>query len=84
MHSFLRRFILATLLCLLAGTASANHLHHIPVSDTRYPGLLVDTFGDTPLEAWIIYEGDDQYSSFDDATNTYSASEGTGVATSRL
>ena len=81
MLTFLHRFILATLLCLLAGTASAHHYHYIPVSDTRYPDLLVDTFGESPLEEWVIYEGDDQYSSFDDATNTYSASAGTGVAT---
>ena len=81
MLTFLHRFILATLLCLLGGMASAHHLHYIPLSDTRYPGLLVDTFGETPLEEWVIYEGDDQYSSFDEATNTYSASQGTGVAT---
>jgi cysteine-rich repeat protein len=70
-----------TLLCGIAESALANHLHYIPVSDTRYTGLLVDLVGEAPLNEWVIYEGDDQYSSFSNGGLSYAGSEGTGVAT---
>lgn len=86
---FLRLLLPIVLVFLPLAVASAHHLHYIPITDTSFPQndpnlnppwVLADTYGETPLLRWIIYSGDDQYSSNDTVTNTYSASTGTGTA----
>ncbi len=71
------------LLCFLAAEASADHLHYVQITDTRYyPATLADVFPadpDTPLLRWIVYAGNDSSVTIDDGVNTYSDSTGTGT-----
>ena len=71
------------LLCFLAVEASADYLHYISISDSRYyPMTLAEFFPaapDTPLLRWIVYSGSDLHVTIDDDVNTYSESTGTGT-----
>ncbi|MEJ2060261.1 MAG: hypothetical protein P8Y64_07210 [Gammaproteobacteria bacterium] len=70
MSRFARLLSATALLWLLATAASADVLHYISITDTRFPPndppsatwTLSDTYGDTPLNSWIVYTGDDSWS----------------------
>jgi cysteine-rich repeat protein len=80
------------LLCTFAPKAAANHLHYIPVTDTQFPEndptsleyipgwLIFDTYGELPLEQWVIYSGDDEFTTFSNNSLTMEASGGSGTA----
>ena len=90
--SFLHFLLAVTLFCLLAVPASANHLHYIPVTDTQFPEndpaspeyipgwTIFDTYGETPLEHWVIYSGDDTFTTFSNNSRTMEVSTGAGTA----
>jgi cysteine-rich repeat protein len=90
--SFLHFLPAVALLCLLAVPASANHLHYIPITDTQFPEndpaspeyipgwTIFDTYGETPLERWVIYSGDDTFTTFSNNSRTMEASVGSGTA----
>jgi cysteine-rich repeat protein len=73
--------------CLLAGAASANHLHYVSITDTRFPEnipnppwVLFDTYGESPLEEWIVYSGNDAFTTHSNNYQTFEASTGDGTA----
>lgn len=72
----LRFLLIMALLCLPAAQASANHLHFVPITDSRYePNTLNDLFGVDDLDRWIIVAGADLFSYIDDTDNIYSVSD---------
>lgn len=77
----LRSGLLVVMLLLPLAQASAHHLHYVPLSDSRFPTILADIYGETPLQQWISYEGGDSFTSYDLATRTFDVSSGTGVDT---
>ncbi len=83
MVSSFRIWLTLVLVCFLATEASANHLHYVQITDTRYyPATLADVFPadpDTPLLRWIVYAGNDSAVTIDDGVNTYTDSTGTGT-----
>jgi len=80
------------LLCMFAPQAAANHLHYIPVTDTQFPEndpaspeyipgwIIFDTYGEPPLEHWVIYSGDDTFTTLSNNSRTMEASVGSGTA----
>jgi len=77
----LRALLPVVLLCGLAAEASAHHLHHVPITDTRYtPDTLFDLFGDEPLLRWIIFTGDQTFSYLDDEELIYGVTAPEGLA----
>ncbi len=77
----LRALLPVVLLCGLAAEASAHHLHHVPITDTRYaPDTLFDLFGDEPLLRWIIFTGDQTFSYLDDEELIYGVTNPVGLA----
>jgi cysteine-rich repeat protein len=89
--TFLRSLPTATLLCLFPVAASANHLHYIPVTDTRFPqndpnspeytpGFVIADIAVEPLHEWVIYSGDDTFTSITNNARTIETSVGAGTA----
>jgi uncharacterized repeat protein (TIGR01451 family) len=64
--------------------ASAHHLHYVPITDTRYsPLTLAEFFPDdpeAPLFEWVVYSGDDQFSTFSPDGLIVTTSVGSGTA----
>lgn len=73
-------FLLPAILLLFpAVRASADILHYIPITDSRYaPNLLVDLFGPDPLNEWTTYTGDDT-ESYHDNPLIYGVTSGIGT-----
>jgi uncharacterized repeat protein (TIGR01451 family) len=77
----LRALLSMVLLCGLATEASANLLHHVPITDARYaPDTLFDLFGEEPLLRWIVFTGDPTFSYFDDEERIYGVTDPKGLA----
>ncbi len=70
---FLRWLLAAVLLLFVAANASADILHYVQISDTRYyPDTLAEYYPDTPdtpLQRWITFAGNDTNSYYDDYSN---------------
>ncbi|MCB1037065.1 MAG: DUF11 domain-containing protein, partial [Acidobacteria bacterium] len=63
-----------------AGPASAHHFHYVNITDSRYsPDILFDLFGEDPLERWIVFTGNDQFSFIDDTFDIYGVSQPQGT-----